>query len=46
LVEFHDLSHAQVAQIMGCGATTVKTRVHRARQFLRDGLRRLEEERP
>lgn len=46
LVEFHDLSHAQVAEIMGCRQTTVKTRLHRAREFLREGLRRLEEEHP
>jgi RNA polymerase sigma-70 factor (ECF subfamily) len=38
LIEFHGLSHEEVAEIMGSGVGTVKTRLHRARQFLRDGI--------
>lgn len=38
LSEFHGLSHEEVARVMGCPRSTVKTRVHRAREFLRSRL--------
>ncbi len=35
LMEFHGLPHDEIARVMGCEVATVKTRVHRARTFLR-----------
>jgi RNA polymerase sigma-70 factor (ECF subfamily) len=40
LLEFHGLTHDEVAHIMNCGVSTVKTRLHRAKQFLRAELKK------
>lgn len=41
LFEFHGFSYEEIAGIMGCPNGTVKTRVHRAREFLKRGLAQL-----
>jgi RNA polymerase sigma-70 factor (ECF subfamily) len=38
LIEFHGMSHAEVAEVTGVGLATVKTRLHRARTFLRGAI--------
>lgn len=38
LFEYQDLSHAEVADILGCSAKAVETRLYRARQGLRERL--------
>lgn len=38
LFEFHGMSHAEVGQVMNVGVPTVKTRLHRARTFLRQAM--------
>lgn len=38
LAHVHELSLAEVAQIEGCSVAAIKTRLHRARQRLRDEL--------
>lgn len=38
LIEFHGMSHAEVAEVTNVGIATVKTRLHRARTFLRGAL--------
>jgi RNA polymerase sigma-70 factor (ECF subfamily) len=43
LIEFHGMSHAEVAQVMNVGPATVKTRLFRARAFLRQALAQGEE---
>ncbi len=40
LTEFHGRSHAEVAVIMNVSQATVKTRIHRAKTFLRQALPR------
>lgn len=44
LIEFHGLSHQEVSVAMNCQVATVKTRLHRARSHLREGLLSLEGE--
>lgn len=38
LADLEELSHAELAKIYGCGATTIKTRIHRAHVALRRHL--------
>lgn len=38
LVEYQDLSYERVAQIMNCSVGTVKSRMHRARQKVREWM--------
>lgn len=38
LFEYHDLSHAQIAQVMSCTPKAVETRLYRARNLLRKDL--------
>lgn len=38
LIEFHGASHEEVAEVMHSNIATVKTRLHRARRFLREGI--------
>lgn len=38
LSEFHGMSHAEVAEVMNVSPKTVKTRLHRARTFLRESI--------
>jgi RNA polymerase sigma-70 factor (ECF subfamily) len=38
LIEFHGLSYTEVADVLQCDSGTVKSRVHRARAFLRAAL--------
>jgi RNA polymerase sigma-70 factor (ECF subfamily) len=40
LFEFEHKSHAEIAAIVGASAKAVETRLHRAREQLRKGLRR------
>ncbi len=40
LSEFHDMSHAEIAEAMNVSPKTVKTRLHRARTFLRESVKR------
>ena len=41
LCEFEDLSYAEAAQAMGCTVKSVELRIYRAKQTLREKLRRL-----
>lgn len=41
LCEFQDLSYAEAAQAMGCSVKSVELRIYRAKQTLREKLRRL-----
>ena len=41
LCEFEDLSYAEAAQAMGCSVKSVELRIYRAKQTLREKLRRL-----
>lgn len=41
LREYQDLDYREIAQVMGCSEGTVKSRLHRAREALRQRLRRL-----
>jgi RNA polymerase sigma-70 factor, ECF subfamily len=41
LFEYQDLSHAEIAEILGCSAKAVETRLYRARQTLRERLKSL-----
>jgi len=41
LCEFENLSYADAAQVMGCTAKSVESRIYRAKQTLREKLRRL-----
>jgi RNA polymerase sigma-70 factor, ECF subfamily len=43
LAEFHDLSHAEIARVVGAPEATVKTRLFRAREHLRARLRERED---
>jgi RNA polymerase sigma-70 factor (ECF subfamily) len=43
LFEFHNLSHEEIAQATGVAAATVKTRVFRARKFLKEALKKSQE---
>lgn len=38
LIEFHGMSHTEVAEVTNVGVATVKTRLHRARAFLRAAI--------
>jgi RNA polymerase sigma-70 factor (ECF subfamily) len=38
LFEFHDQTHEEIAKVTGAPTATVKTRIHRARRFLRAAL--------
>jgi len=40
LFEYEDLSHREIAGIVGCSPKAVETRIHRARAFLRERLTR------
>lgn len=40
LAHFEELSHKELSLILGCGATTVKTRIHRAHLALKQQLSR------
>src|ERR1041384_8592958 len=42
LSRFQDLKYEEIAQLLGCEVGTVKTRVHRALQELRQVLHQLE----
>jgi RNA polymerase sigma-70 factor (ECF subfamily) len=39
LSDYQDLSHHEIAQILGCSAKAVETRLYRAHRILRDKLR-------
>jgi RNA polymerase sigma-70 factor, ECF subfamily len=39
LSEYHDLSHSEIATIMGCSEKSVESRLYRARKTLRELLR-------
>lgn len=41
LSEYEDLSHAEIAAVLGCTPKSVEARLYRARQFLRQRLARL-----
>jgi len=34
LFEIDDLSHSEIAEVMGCSVGTVRSRLHYAKQFL------------
>ena len=38
LAHIEELTHAELSSALGCGATTVKTRIHRTRQALKRSL--------
>mgnify|MGYP001825709352 CR=1 FL=1 len=38
LFEFHGMSQDEIARAMDCPTATVKTRLHRAKKFLRETL--------
>ena len=38
LCEFHELSYAEAAQVLGCAVGTVRSRLHRARALLAERL--------
>ncbi len=40
LSEFQDLSHDEIAEILGCSSKAVETRLYRARKILRESLAR------
>lgn len=42
LSRFQDLKYEQIAEILGCELSTVKVKVHRALQELRDVFQKLE----
>lgn len=42
LFTHHDLSYAQIAEVMRCSSKAVETRIYRARQILKAALRELE----
>jgi RNA polymerase sigma factor (sigma-70 family) len=42
LARFQELKYAEIARVVGCELNTVKTRVHRALQDLREAFRELE----
>jgi len=42
LSRFQDMKYEEIAQLLGCEVNTVKTRVHRALQELRQALHQLE----
>lgn len=44
LFEFHDLSHEEIAEATGVATGTVKTRVFRARKFLKQALKDAQEQ--
>src|ERR1700756_3908042 len=46
LSRFQDLKYEEIAQLMGCEVATVKTRVHRALQELRQIFQQLESGKP
>jgi RNA polymerase sigma-70 factor (ECF subfamily) len=46
LSRFQDLKYEEIAQLLGCEVNTVKTRVHRALQELRQVLHQLESRKP
>src|ERR1051326_5565148 len=46
LSRFQDLKYEEIAQLLGCEVNTVKTRVHRALQELRQVLHQLESRNP
>lgn len=39
LAEYHDLSHAEIAEIMDCSVKSVESRLYRAKAALREKLR-------
>lgn len=41
LFEYQDLGHAEIAEVLGCSAKAVETRLYRARQTLRERLKAL-----
>lgn len=41
LFEYEDMSHAEIAAVVGCSAKAVETRLYRARQILRQKLQSL-----
>jgi RNA polymerase sigma-70 factor (ECF subfamily) len=46
LSRFQDLKYEEIAQLLGCEVNTVKTRVHRALQELRQVFQQLESGKP
>ncbi|HZD96149.1 MAG TPA: sigma factor-like helix-turn-helix DNA-binding protein, partial [Candidatus Sulfotelmatobacter sp.] len=46
LSRFQDLKYEEIAQLLGCEVNTVKTRVHRALQDLRQVFHQLETRKP
>lgn len=40
LFEYHELSHEEIAHVLGCSSKAVETRLYRARQQLRKSLER------
>jgi len=46
LSRFQDMKYEEIAQLLGCEVNTVKTRVHRALQELRQALHYLESKKP
>jgi len=40
LFEYEDLSHQEIAAVLGCSVKAVETRLHRARKLLHDSLTR------
>jgi RNA polymerase sigma-70 factor (ECF subfamily) len=42
LARFQELKYAEIARVVGCELNTVKTRIHRALQDLREAFRELE----
>lgn len=43
LARFQEMKYTEIARLVGCELNTVKTRVHRALQDLREAFRRLEQ---
>lgn len=41
LAEFEDMSHREIAAVLGCSSKAVESRLYRARQILRERLRNL-----
>jgi RNA polymerase sigma-70 factor (ECF subfamily) len=41
LAEYHDLSYAEIAAVMQCSVKSVEARLYRAKQFLRERLRKV-----
>jgi RNA polymerase sigma-70 factor (ECF subfamily) len=46
LSRFQEMKYEEIAQLLGCEVNTVKTRVHRALQELRQVLHQLESRKP